>query len=59
MATSNEIAACKRKTRYASDAAAQAALKKINPTHALKKPTRVYKCPVCGGYHLTSQRKPL
>lgn len=56
MSSINEKMACKRKVRYSSDAAAQAALKKINPLHALKKPTRVYKCPVCGGWHLTSQR---
>jgi hypothetical protein len=52
---SNEI--CKRKVRYSSDVAAQAAFKKINPTKALKKPLRVYKCPICAGFHLTSQKK--
>lgn len=57
MATPNEIRACKRKRRFNNDADAQAALKLINPRHALKKPTRVYKCNVCFGYHLTSQRK--
>lgn len=57
MASETEKASCKRKVRYANDAAAQAALKRINPSHALKKPTRVYKCPVCSGYHLTSQRQ--
>jgi hypothetical protein len=25
---------------------------------ATKKPKRVYKCPTCGKYHLTSQKKP-
>jgi len=57
MATQSEKDACKRKRRFGSDADAQAALKKINPLHALKKPTRVYKCGICSGYHLTSQRK--
>jgi hypothetical protein len=56
MATPKETAACKRKRRFNTDADAVAAIKKINPTHALNKPTRVYKCPVCAGYHLTSQR---
>lgn len=56
MISPNEKKACKRKVRYSSDAAAQAALKKINPRHALKKPTRVYRCPICSGWHLTSQR---
>ncbi|HEU4914844.1 MAG TPA: hypothetical protein VFT16_05620 [Candidatus Saccharimonadales bacterium] len=57
MANIREKEMCKRKVRYSSDAGAQAALKKINPTHALNRPTRVYKCPVCSGWHLTSQRK--
>lgn len=56
MASINEKVACKRKRRFGSDADAQAALKRINPTRELKKPTRVYKCPVCFGYHLTTQR---
>jgi hypothetical protein len=46
---------CASKVRYASDAAAQAALKRINPTKALKKPRRVYKCPKCHGWHLSSK----
>jgi len=57
MASMNETQACKRKVRYSNDSTAQEALKRINPTHALNKPTRVYKCPVCSGYHLTSQRQ--
>jgi hypothetical protein len=46
---------CKVKVRFNSDAAAQAALKRINPTKALKKPRRVYKCPHCAGWHLSSK----
>ncbi len=57
MTSSNEVTACKRKTRFSNDAAAQAALKKINPVRALAKPSRVYKCPVCSGWHLTSKRQ--
>jgi hypothetical protein len=56
MLSPNEKSACKRKKRFSTSAAAEVALKKINPTHKLKMPTRVYKCPVCAGYHLTSQR---
>jgi len=56
MPSRNEVAACKRKRRFDNDADAQAALKRINPARKLKKPARVYKCPVCNGYHLTSQR---
>lgn len=56
MASELEKKACKRKRRFGNDADAQAALKKINPSHALNKPTRLYKCDVCFGYHLTSQR---
>lgn len=56
MASDKEKSACKAKRRFNNDADAQAALKKINPSHALNKPTRIYKCGVCFGYHLTSQR---
>jgi hypothetical protein len=51
----NKDKTCKGKVRFSSDAAAQAALKKINPTRANNKPRRVYKCPRCGGWHLTSK----
>jgi len=57
MSSPNEVTACKKKTRFSSDPAAQAALKKINPGGKLKKPYRVYKCPVCAGWHLTSKSK--
>jgi hypothetical protein len=30
---------------------------KTKRNHATKKPKRVYKCPDCGKYHLTSQSK--
>lgn len=51
-----EIAICKQKVRFANSAAAGAALDRINPGRKSGKPLRVYKCPVCSGYHLTSQR---
>jgi hypothetical protein len=57
MPTPLEKAACKRKTRYSTSSAADAALKRINPSHALNKPTRAYKCPVCAGWHMTSKRQ--
>ena len=58
MAYNGEVLACQRKVRFGSDAAAQAALKKINPAKAsAAKPNRVYKCPVCSGFHLTSHRQ--
>jgi hypothetical protein len=57
MSSDKEKAACKSKKRFSSDPAAQAALKKINPARKLKKPYRVYKCPVCSGWHLSSQSK--
>ena len=56
MPSQNEIAMCKRKTRYNSDAAAQAALKRINPNRGLNKPRRAYRCTVCSGYHLSSKK---
>ncbi|MDZ7786223.1 MAG: hypothetical protein U5L95_03820 [Candidatus Saccharibacteria bacterium] len=47
---------CKNKRRFKNDTEALAAIKRINPTKANKKPRRSYKCPHCGGYHLTSTR---
>ncbi|MDL2363391.1 MAG: hypothetical protein QFB86_03345 [Patescibacteria group bacterium] len=57
MPSETEKAACKRKTRYGNDFAAQQALKKINPARRAKMPSRTYKCTVCFGYHLTSSAK--
>ncbi|MCA9343589.1 hypothetical protein KC947_01395 [Candidatus Saccharibacteria bacterium] len=48
---------CKNKTRYSNDASAQEALKRINQNKTLGKPRRVYKCPVCNGWHLSSKAK--
>jgi len=56
MASDYEKAKCKSKKRFANDVLAQAALKKINPNKAANKPSRVYKCTVCAGFHLTSSR---
>lgn len=56
MANFKERDNCRRKVRFTSDAAAQAALQRINPAKKSGKPLRVYKCPVCSGWHLTSQR---
>ena len=52
----NEIPQCKKKVRFASNGAAQAALQRINPTLRPNKPIRVYRCPVCSGWHLTSKK---
>jgi hypothetical protein len=57
MASNTEISNCKKKVRFKSDADAQAAIKKINPGKKAKRPSRFYKCPVCAGYHLSSQPK--
>jgi hypothetical protein len=57
MTSLNEKAACKKKKRFSNEAAAKDALKKINPARKLGKPYRIYKCPVCFGYHLTSSNK--
>ena len=57
MPSVNEKMVCKKKVRFTSEAAAKSALKKINLTWKLKKPSRAYKCPVCSDWHLTSQRK--
>ena len=45
---------CTSKRRFASEADAKHALGLINPGLAkANKPSRVYKCPHCNGYHLT------
>lgn len=55
MTSLNEKDICKRKRRFANEAAAKDAIKKINPKKSLGAPRRVYKCSVCGGYHLSSK----
>ena len=57
MPNPNEIANCKKKVRFANEATAKAALQKIVSTWKLKKPNRSYKCSVCSGWHLSSQKK--
>ena len=57
MASEAEKLNCKRKRRFNNDVEAQAALKRINPGKASRGPSRVYKCQVCGGYHLSSKPK--
>ena len=55
MATASEKAKCKQKKRYGSDHEAQQAAKLIYAK--LSKSLRVYHCPVCSGYHLTSSAR--
>ena len=50
-----EIKKCKQKTRFTTEADAKRALNKIHAGWMSKKPLRVYKCPVCSGWHLTSK----
>jgi hypothetical protein len=50
---------CKRKVRYASEAEARAAVAqqlRLNPGGPR---LRVYECPVCGGWHMTSGSRGL
>jgi|GEM_PF-5956092 len=48
---------CTNKRRFDTDAHAQYALKQINPGNSkANRPTRVYKCPHCAGYHLTRSK---
>ena len=49
---------CNSKRRFKSEADAKHALDLINPGKAkANRPNRVYKCPHCGGYHLTRSPK--
>ena len=57
MPSDAEKAKCKRKVRFDSELAAKSALKKINPGGRGKLPSRMYKCPVCFKWHLSSQPK--
>jgi len=52
---SDQKSTCRKKARYSSEAAAKAALNKINPSRKLGKPRRAYKCPNCGNWHLSSK----
>jgi hypothetical protein len=56
MASDTEKANCKRKKKYSSDFEAQTALKKSR-RYSGHVPSRVYKCPVCFNWHLTSSKK--
>jgi len=53
------MARCSEKKRYATRMAAESALGvaraqwRRKPTRAVAPPVRVYRCPVCGEWHLT------
>lgn len=47
--------ACRTKRRYRSWNEAQDALTQIRRKDRKQKPVRVYDCPQCHGYHLTSK----
>lgn len=57
MASDKEKTNCKRKVRYKNDASAVEALKRINLHKKTGMPSRVYKCSVCAGWHLSSKPK--
>lgn len=48
---------CQTKRRFPDRETAEVALDRINPGRKLGKPLRSYKCPTCGGYHLTRSQK--
>jgi hypothetical protein len=56
MPSDKEKLNCKSKKRFATDAEARSALAHLKSKPG-KHPSRVYKCPVCFGYHLTSKPK--
>ncbi|HSX37140.1 MAG TPA: hypothetical protein VLG13_03465 [Patescibacteria group bacterium] len=57
MASDNEKARCKSKTRYQTEYDAKESIKRIQLKHGGGKSLRVYNCPVCTRYHITSSPK--
>lgn len=57
MPSEKEKAKCKRKTRYSTDYEARESIKRVRTRHGAGKSLRVYHCPVCFGYHITSSAK--
>ena len=51
----NKEKMCLNKRLYITKEEAQKAFKRY--TKKYKKPLRIYKCPICKGYHLTSKIK--
>lgn len=51
-----QLNACKGKVRFKSSALAKQRLQEIKERgdQRVRKPSRDYYCPICGGYHLTS-----
>jgi hypothetical protein len=54
MLSSNEKANCKQKTRYKSNIEARQSIERLKHKRGVNKSLRVYKCPVCFQYHITS-----
>jgi hypothetical protein len=57
MSTDSEKANCKRKTRYPTEHDAKRSIARLRDKRGINKSFRIYKCPVCFGYHLTSSPK--
>jgi hypothetical protein len=57
MYTDKEKTSCKRKTRYSTENDAKRSIDLLRDKRGVHKTLRIYKCPICFSYHLTSSSK--
>ena len=54
MVSDIEKSKCKRKSRYKSENEAKQSIKRVQAKHGASRSLRVYRCPVCFSFHITS-----
>lgn len=57
MASDVEKLKCKQKTRYKSQNEAKQSIERLQAKRRTNKSLRVYRCPVCLSFHITSSPK--
>lgn len=57
MVSEIEKAKCKKKTRYKNENEAKKSIERVQAKHGKSKKLRVYRCPVCLSFHITSSPK--